>query len=99
MLDWKSNLLENYSTQKLAEVVYEHYLMQLQIYALATVRWLKLHDEEAYEKRFGGILYVFLRGMKDLDAFHFERPSWAKLKAYESEFERQRKSYSATISA
>ena len=46
--------------------------MQLQIYALATVRWLKLHDEEAYEKRFGGILYVFLRGMKDVDAFHFE---------------------------
>ena len=99
LLDWKSNLLENYSKQRLAEAVYEHYLMQLQIYALATVRWLKLHDEEAYEKRFGGILYVFLRGMKDVDAFHFERPSWAKLKAYESELERPRKSHPAAISA
>ncbi|MEC8396373.1 MAG: PD-(D/E)XK nuclease family protein, partial [SAR324 cluster bacterium] len=99
LLDWKSNLLENYSKQRLAEAVYEHYLMQLQIYALATVRWLKLHDEEAYKKRFGGILYVFLRGMKDVDAFHFERPSWAKLKAYESELERPRKSHPAAISA
>ncbi len=99
LLDWKSNLLENYSKQRLAEAVYEHYLMQLQIYALATVRWLKLHDEEAYEKRFGGILYVFLRGMKDVDAFHFERPSWTKLKEYESELERPRQSYPAAISA
>ena len=87
LLDWKSNLLENYNKEKLAEVVHEHYLMQLQIYLLATVRWLRLFDEEAYNQRFGGILYIFLRGMPNVDAVHFERPSWRKLKQYESELE------------
>ena len=71
LLDWKSNLLENYSKEKLAEVVRDHYLMQLQIYLLATVRWLRLFDEEAYNQRFGGILYIFLRGMPNVAAVHF----------------------------
>ena len=62
--------------------------MQLQIYLLATVRWLRLFDEEAYNQRFGGILYIFLRGMPNVDAVHFERPSWRKLKQYESELEK-----------
>ena len=52
LLDWKSNLLENYNKEKLTEVVHEHYLMQLQIYLLATVRWLRLFDEDAYNQRF-----------------------------------------------
>ncbi len=88
LLDWKSNLLENYNKEKLTEVVHEHYLMQLQIYLLATVRWLRLFDEDAYNQRFGGILYIFLRGMPNVDAVHFERPSWRKLKQYESELEK-----------
>ena len=87
LLDWKSNQLEKYTQSGLDEVMRKHYRMQLQIYVLATARWLRLVDEEAFEGCFGGVLYVFLRGMPETKAVYFERPSWRDLKRYESELQ------------
>ena len=63
LLDWKSNLLENYDQQTLASEVMQHYELQLQIYTLATSYWFKLDSAEKYNEKFGGVLYLFLRGM------------------------------------
>ena len=99
LLDWKSNQLEKYTQSGLDDVMREHYRMQLQIYALATVRWLRLVDEAAFEGLFGGVLYVFLRGMPETEAVYFERPSWRDLKRYESELQDPFESGSLVASA
>ncbi len=84
LLDWKSNLLGNYQQESLLHAVNEHYLLQLMIYALATTRWLRIQTREEYERRFGGILYLFLRGMPIQEAVYFARPAWSELIDYQS---------------
>ena len=63
LIDWKSNLLTGYNPESLEKEVMEHYLLQLQIYTLAISYWFKLDGREKYENRFGGVFYIFLRGM------------------------------------
>ena len=62
----------------------QHYELQLQIYTLATSYWFKLHSEEKYNEKFGGVLYIFLRGMPQHKGVYFNRPSWQDLKEYEN---------------
>jgi hypothetical protein len=47
----------------LEQEVKQHYELQLQIYTLATSYWFKLDSEEKYNDKFGGVLYLFLRGI------------------------------------
>jgi exodeoxyribonuclease V beta subunit len=69
LVDWKSNVLgaslEDYGPEGLARAMEEHfYSLQSMIYTLALNRYLKLRAREYdYEKDFGGVLYVFLRGV------------------------------------
>jgi len=63
LLDWKSNLLKNYGPESVEREVMENYELQLQIYTLATSYWFKLDSEEKYNDKFGGVLYLFLRGI------------------------------------
>ena len=63
LLDWKSNLLKNYAPESVEREVMENYELQLQIYTLATSYWFKLDSEEKYNDKFGGVLYLFLRGI------------------------------------
>ncbi len=67
LVDWKSNWLGNnpddYSTEKLACCMQEHdYFMQASLYGRAVCAYLSKQGipEEAY----GGIFYVFLRGVE-----------------------------------
>jgi exodeoxyribonuclease V beta subunit len=69
VLDWKSNHLGNeveaYHGERLASAMAEHrYDLQYQLYALALHRFLqsRLADYD-YNKHFGGVYYLFLRGM------------------------------------
>ncbi|GIT70829.1 MAG: hypothetical protein Ct9H300mP28_06430 [Pseudomonadota bacterium] len=39
--------------------VIKRYMLQLQIYTLATSYWFKLETKEKFENRFGGVLYIF----------------------------------------
>ncbi len=65
IVDWKSNWLEDYSTEGLSHCMESsHYDLQARIYGIALRRWLKAVLGETGAEQFGGILYLFLRGMK-----------------------------------
>jgi ATP-dependent exoDNAse (exonuclease V) beta subunit len=81
-VDWKSNLLPDYATEFCAETLRSEYSLQFAIYALAVCAFLGIRDEEAYEARFGGGLYAFLRGMPEAGQV-CGRPSWNDLKTWE----------------
>ncbi|RTZ15286.1 exodeoxyribonuclease V subunit beta [Vibrio aquaticus] len=69
VLDWKSNHLgdevEYYHGQALKNAMADHrYDLQYQIYALALHRFLRSRMADYdYEQHFGGVYYLFLRGM------------------------------------
>ncbi len=70
VLDYKSNWLgdsvEDYNRERMAKVMIDHrYDLQYQIYSLALHRLLKqrLSDYD-YEHHFGGVIYLFLRGVR-----------------------------------
>ena len=70
ILDWKSNYLgdslSDYSADKLALAMNENnYHLQYLIYTLAVKKYLesRLPDFD-YESQFGGVIYLFLRGIR-----------------------------------
>jgi exodeoxyribonuclease V beta subunit len=85
--DWKSDLLPSYDPETIAAHVSDHYLVQARIYTVGIVRLLRIRDRSEYEQRFGGLVYVFLRGVKpDGDGrvgAYFHRPSWDEILHYE----------------
>jgi len=87
--DWKTDILPNYTRDVLAAHVQQQYTWQAKLYTLALVKMLHMHSEEAYQQRFGGMLYCFLRGMQgatdDGSGVFFARPSWTEILAYETE--------------
>ncbi len=87
--DWKGDLLPSYDPAAVTAHVERHYGLQAVIYALGVVRLLGIRSERDYESRFGGLLYVFLRGVLPTgdgkSGFYFARPSWSEIVSYESE--------------
>ncbi|MBN1840825.1 MAG: exodeoxyribonuclease V subunit beta [Deltaproteobacteria bacterium] len=69
LVDWKSNFLgsrvEDYGQGALAAAMEEgFYVLQYYIYTLALHQYLRLRlPGYSYEKDFGGVFYVFLRGV------------------------------------
>jgi len=81
LLDWKSNHLGNrvddYSRESMKEEMERNfYPLQYLLYTVALNRYLslKLSDYD-YKARFGGVIYVFLRGVSEAhgEAFGFYR--------------------------
>lgn len=70
VLDWKSNYLGDdpqvYRGEQLQTAMREHrYDLQYQIYALALQRFLRSRiPNYSYETHFGGVYYLFLRGIQ-----------------------------------
>ncbi|MBC7886899.1 MAG: exodeoxyribonuclease V subunit beta [Ferruginibacter sp.] len=70
VLDWKSTFLgdslQQYAPAALDEAMNEsNYHLQYLIYTLATIKYLKNRlPGFDYEKDFGGVLYLFVRGMR-----------------------------------
>jgi exodeoxyribonuclease V beta subunit len=87
--DWKGDLLPSYDPAAVTAHVERHYSLQAGIYALGVVRLLGIRTEGDYDSRFGGLLYVFLRGVQPAgdgkSGFYFARPSWKEIVSYESE--------------
>lgn len=71
ILDWKSNYLgnaiENYGKEGLTEAMKSsNYNLQYMIYTIAVKRWLETRIENFdYDQQFGGIIYLFLRGVRE----------------------------------
>ncbi|MGA2081562.1 MAG: UvrD-helicase domain-containing protein [Holophaga sp.] len=80
-LDWKSNGLPDYGPEACAEVLRTHYALQFAIYTLAACAFLGVQDEAEYEARFGGGLYVFVRGLPEAGQVAL-RPPWAQVQAW-----------------
>ncbi len=70
LVDWKSNRLglrfQDYREEALAAAMAEHlYVLQYHLYVLALHRLLSLRAPGyRYERHFGGVAYVFLRGIR-----------------------------------
>ena len=93
VLDWKSNHLgyarQHYGAERVAGAMQEHgYYLQAVLYSLAVHRYLgRRVPGYDYERHFGGVLYLFVRGVrpgwvdaqgKPLGAW-FQRPAAATL--------------------
>jgi exodeoxyribonuclease V beta subunit len=85
--DWKSDQLRSYDEATVADHVAERYLIQAQIYTIGIIRLLRIRDRREYEERFGGLVYVFLRGVEPRGdgraGVYFHRPSWEEIVTYE----------------
>ncbi len=72
-MDWKSNWLgptDDFYTKEYmhASMVENQYFLQAEIYKEALIRYLKQYNID--EKLFGGVFYLFLRGIdKDRGIF------------------------------
>jgi exodeoxyribonuclease V beta subunit len=87
VVDWKSDILPNYDSEMVRAHIDRNYTIQVQLYALALARMLEIHCESDYDRRFGGLLYCFLRGMRADDAAsgtYFLPPTWRTLLEYEA---------------
>ena len=74
-LDWKSDALPDFAPDAVARHVGAEYALQADIYSLALARMLGIADQADHEARFGGLIYLFLRGA----ASHVARPTHADL--------------------
>ncbi len=91
VVDYKSNRLgdvaDDYRPARLALAMAEHhYFLQYHLYVLALHRHLRLRlPDYAYERHFGGVYYLFVRGMAPEHApgtgVFFDRPSEALIEA------------------
>jgi len=91
IVDWKSNHLggsiEDYSREALQSAMEEHYyILQYHLYAVALHRYLSVRiSDYDYEKHFGDIFYIFIRGVDPASGpaygIYSERPSAALISA------------------
>ena len=89
-VDWKTDSLPAFGRGELATHVQAHYADQVSLYALATVRLLGVTSRQAYDARFGGLLYCFLRGFDASGAgLWTARPSWDQVVGWEQELRRR----------
>ena len=83
--DWKSDTLPNFDPDTLARHCDENYDVQARIYTLATLRLCGINSAEAYARRFGGVLFSFLRGLGEHTGIHFFTPAWEEVLAWETD--------------
>jgi exodeoxyribonuclease V beta subunit len=88
ILDWKSNFLGNdlsfYGTDEVKAAMYENnYNLQYLIYTVALTKYLKLRNPQFdYDRDFGGVIYLFLRGVRvgASTGMYFSKPDKALIK-------------------
>jgi exodeoxyribonuclease V beta subunit len=81
--DWKTDRLPAWNAAAVAAHVENNYALQERFYALALVRMLGITDAPTYEARFGGTLYVFVRGLAHAkDAIRSRRPTFDEITSW-----------------
>jgi exodeoxyribonuclease V beta subunit len=68
IIDWKTDRLNSYDQHSLSHMVKERYQLQVKIYTAAVLAIFNITSLEDYKNRFGGVLYVFLRGIDKSDS-------------------------------
>jgi exodeoxyribonuclease V beta subunit len=83
--DWKSDDLPRFDKETLARHCGENYDVQARIYTIATLRLCGITTAAAYARRFGGVLFSFLRGLGGQGGIHFFTPAWEDILAWETD--------------
>ncbi len=89
VLDYKSNRLPAYDRASLdAAMAHSEYDLQALIYTLALHRWLRfrLGDGYDYARDFGGVRYLFCRGLAEGQGIHAHAPDPALVDALDRLF-------------
>lgn len=89
LADYKSNRLPGYGAEALAQAMAaSEYDLQGTLYALALHRWLRFRLGEGYDyaRDFGGVRYLFARGMRQGQGVHAWKPNDALLHALDALF-------------
>lgn len=86
VMDYKTNDLADYSSQNLIEAMREHnYGLQYWLYSVVLHRYLQYRlPEYRFEKHFGGVCYLFVRGMQPglaMSGVFRDRPELNRLQA------------------
>ena len=97
LVDWKSNFLgmaaESYDQAGVEQAMLHHdYALQYHLYCVALDRWLRRFDPQFdWDRDFGGVLYVFLRGVAPAHepgcGVFVDRPSAAMVRGLGAHFE------------
>jgi exodeoxyribonuclease V beta subunit len=97
-VDWKSDTLASYGAAALTKHTRTHYEDQIRLYSIAVARLLGIDGAEAHERRFGGIVYCFLRGLDEAgNGVWADRPTWSDVERWQKELE-QRTGWGAAAS-
>jgi exodeoxyribonuclease V beta subunit len=81
--DWKTDRLASWDEAAVEGHVTRNYGLQEQLYALALVRMLGIASADDYQARFGGTLYLFVRGLPG--GVRSRRPSFAEIEQWQEE--------------
>ena len=89
IVDWKTNYLGdqfiNYESAQLLQAMNDNnYHLQYLIYTLAVTLYLKQRlPRFDYETQFGGVYYLFVRGMRQDQntGVFYRKPTWSTVKA------------------
>jgi exodeoxyribonuclease V beta subunit len=84
VLDWKNDLLASYAPGSLATHIAHRYTVQVKLYTWVILRWLRIETEAEYDAQFGGLHYVFLRGLPG-EGVWFHRPSWEEVQGWKAD--------------
>jgi exodeoxyribonuclease V beta subunit len=84
VVDYKSDVLASTTLAAARVHTHEHYHQQAQLYGVAAARLLDLDGDDACRRRFGGVLYWFLRYDYVVDL----RVSWPELGRWTAELAR-----------
>ena len=76
VLDWKTNDLGgDYSQERLTRAMHDgDYFFQAELYSKAVEKYLALSEERSFDQIFGGVYYLFLRGLPEGKGVHFHQP-------------------------
>jgi len=83
--DWKTDRLPTWDEGAVEAHVVKNYALQEQLYALALVKMLRITSAADHAARFGGTLYLFVRGLPERGAIRGRRPSFDELVAWEAD--------------
>jgi exodeoxyribonuclease V beta subunit len=88
LCDWKGDWLPSWDGDCVRAHCESNYEIQARLYTLAVLRLAGLNDCDSFERRFGGVLYCFLRGMRpgeEQAGIYFRRPDWQTVLDWQSE--------------
>jgi exodeoxyribonuclease V beta subunit len=88
LCDWKGDWLPAWDGDCVRVHCENNYEIQARLYTLAVLRLAGLNDCDSFQRRFGGVLYCFLRGMRpgeEQAGIYFRRPDWQTVLDWQAE--------------